>query len=216
MYLRRFLLAGSLAALVLAAFASSATAAAPKADATLTLTKPLNIMKLSKQTPIPEGGTSYYCAVGVFVPFNDLAGWTPVTATYTYFGTATSLTIGDPPYSDAAAINGLVFTPVGGQHHVQIGDASYSQGGVLGDDCAGMVDRVKAMFAATATVTYEHTPICSTSITKLLKARTAVAKATKRRADAKTDRAKVAATKALKKAKANRTKATTAFRTNCR
>lgn len=40
MYLRRSLLAGPLAALVLAAFASSATAAAPKADATLTLTKP--------------------------------------------------------------------------------------------------------------------------------------------------------------------------------
>lgn len=172
-------------------------------------------MKLSKQTPIPEG-TSYYCAVGVFVPFDDLAGWTPVTATYTYFGTATPLTIGDPPYSDAAAINGLVFTPVGGRHHKQIGDASYGQGGTLGDDCAGMVDRINAMFGDTATVTYEHTPVCSTSITKLLKARAAVTKATKRRANAKTHRAKAAARKALKKAKTNRTKATKAFTTNCR
>ena len=213
----RPLVAGPLVAAALAGAAVPASAAGPDPQATLAVTKPVQIPTLSKETPIPTGGTSYYCAVGVVVPFDDLPGWKPVSASFVLDGAPSSVRIGEPPYGDLAAINGLRFAPVGGAHQVLYGDFSYSQGGspsVL-DNCAGIVSRTEPRFGDTATVTYEHTAVCSGAISRLLSARTAVDRAAKRARNTE-GRAHTAAVKALRKAKTRRTVATKAFTANCR
>lgn len=136
-----------------------ATPAGPAAATTETKTvsSAVRVEYKTKETPAGGGGTSYYCAVGAFVSFNDIAGWTPDTVTVDYFGTPSSEPIGAAPYADGASLNGLVFPPVGGSHQTQLGDFSYGQGGsptVVTDECPQMQARVKGFFGATATITY--------------------------------------------------------------
>ena len=214
----RCLVAGPVVTLVLLlALTSTATAAAPDPDATLKVTETITVARQTKETPIAGGGTSYYCAVGAFVPFSDRAGWRPVSADYLFIDRPASERIGDPPYDDASQINGLVFAPAAGRHHVQLGDFSYGQGGSpsLLDECVAMEGRVNGFFGDTATVTYEHTATCAAAIGKLLPARAAVTRAAKRARNT-TGRAHDAAVAALKRAKTTLTKATKTYRAQCR
>lgn len=140
----------------LLAVASPAGPAAATTE-TMTVQSAVRFEYKTKETPIPSGGTSYYCALGAFVSFNEIAGWTPDTVTVDYFGKPWSKPIGAAPYADGAAINGLVFPPVGGSHQTQLGVFSYGQGGspsLLTDTCPLTLTRLKSFYAATATITY--------------------------------------------------------------
>jgi len=144
--------------------ASLATVLAPAGPAaaaiqTTTAQSPVRVEYKTKETPIAGAGTSYYCAVGVFVSFNDIVGWTPDTVTVDYFGKPASEAIGAAPYDDGASLNGLVFPPAGGRHQTQLGDFSYSQGGtptVVTETCPQMQARVVGFFSSTATITYKR------------------------------------------------------------
>lgn len=139
-------------------------------DQLKTVTMPLRIEKKLRATPIPEG-TSYYCAVGVFVSFNDIKAFKPLRVEYKYFGDA-SEPIGPAPYDDKAAMNGIAFPPVGAKHQTQIGEFSYSQGGyatpeAAAAECEAMRQRVDAFFDEnTAKVVFDHTPKCRSALTK--------------------------------------------------
>jgi hypothetical protein len=153
-------------------------------DAVRTLTSGVQVVMQVKHTPI-EGGFSNYCAVGAFVPFNDIAGGYEVdSVTVTYFDKPTTESVGQPPYSDGASINGLVFPPAGAAHHHQLGDFSYGQGGgdpaVADQSCREMRERVDSFFGASATVTYVHTDKCKSALGAVEKAAKAVKSAQKK------------------------------------
>jgi hypothetical protein len=153
-------------------------------DEVRTLTSGVQVVMQTKHTPI-EGGFSNYCAVGAFVPFNDIAGGYEVdSVTVTYFDKPSTESVGQPPYSDGAAINGLVFPPAGAAHHHQLGDFSYGQGGgdpaVADQGCREMRERVDSFFGASATVTYVHTDNCKSALGAVEKAAKAVKSAQKK------------------------------------
>lgn len=190
----------------------------PDPDAVRTVTKPLRVEKKMKATPIPEG-TSYYCAVGAFVSFNDVAGFKPDVVAYDYFGDA-STPIGPAPYDDKAAINGLAFPPVGGKHQKQIGDFTYGQGGYAtpeeaAADCEALRQRVDDFFGPSATVSYVHTAKCKNAIKRLIAAKAKVKQAQRKLDKATTKREKAAARRALNEAKARQKKATQGYRAAC-
>ncbi|MFN8124175.1 MAG: hypothetical protein U0237_17335 [Thermoleophilia bacterium] len=209
--------AGPLVALGLLVAGTAQAAAAPDPAATLSVTQPVQVTLQNKETPIPTGGTSYYCAVGTFVPFNDLAGWRPVSASFLVDGRPATMRIGDPPYSDAEEINGLVFAPVGAQHHVQYRSFSYAQGGNPGvnDTCTRVRDSANARYGDTATVTYARTTACAAAIRGLTAAKAAVQRA-QQRVKRTAGRARAAAVVALRKAKARLAKATRVYNAECR
>lgn len=209
--------AGPLAALGLLIAGTASASAAPDPEATLTVTQPVQVTRQNKETPIPSGGTSYYCAVGAFVPFSDIAGWRPVSASFTLDGRPTTLRIGEAPYSDAEEINGLVFAPVGAQHHVQYKGFSYAQGGNPGvfDACVRTEASSNARYGDTATVTYERTTTCAAAIRGLAAAQAAVKRA-QQRVKRTTGRARAAAVAALRKAKTRLTTATKVYVKQCR
>jgi hypothetical protein len=180
-------------------------AAAPDPVTTVTVSAPVQVVMKIRTTPIPEGNSNY-CAVGAFVPFNEVPGYAPTSVTVSYFDKPSTSPTGAAPYADGAAINGLTFPPSGAAHQTQLGDFSYAQGG--GDPaafsaayCEPMRQRVDSFFADTATVTYEATGTCAAAIAKLAKATTAVAKA-KKKVKKTTGRAHAQAVAALKQAKA--------------
>ena len=100
---------GLLAVAALVVGGSAPTVAAPQdpVGKGLELTKrvaaPVQVQKKHSETPIAGGGTSYYCAVGAFVPFNDLAGWVPDSRTTCHLGGQPAVkSIGAAPYDDAS------------------------------------------------------------------------------------------------------------------
>ena len=74
-----------LVCLGLGAMAAPSHAAPASARGTAeTMSVTVNMEFLRRSTTFPAGPqTSYYCAVGVFVPFVDLAGWVPAEAAWT-------------------------------------------------------------------------------------------------------------------------------------
>lgn len=157
-------LSGLMAILFVASLLVVLAPAGPAAAATTTAAKPetktvqssLRVEYKTKETPIGDS-TSYYCAVGTFVSFNDIAGWTLDKVTVDYFDTPWSTKIGAAPYNDEASINGLSFPPVGGRHQIQLGDFSYSQGGsptVVTETCPQLQATLESYYSSTATITY--------------------------------------------------------------
>ncbi len=150
-----------LCASLLVTLAPAGTAAASneaKAGETKTVVHPVRVDMKTSETPSGEG-TSYYCAVGAFVPFDDIQGWVPSTVTVQYFGEPWSEIVGGAPYDDEASINGIAFPPVGGRHQVQLGDFSYGQGGlpsVVDVTCPEMKAKLISFYSSTATITYSR------------------------------------------------------------
>jgi hypothetical protein len=166
---------------------SHAAPASARAEAD-TKSVTVNLEFLVRSTTFPAGPqTSYYCAVGVFVPFVDYDGWVPAEAAWTHSigGGAPgpeSMTL-TAPYDDAAAINipasggaRLDFGAAPGTHHQQIGGYTYSQG-PNPYDCHEEYDRYVGSYSHTATVTYERSEKCQAASDKLDKAKKAVSKA---------------------------------------
>lgn len=199
----------------------AAEAGGPSVDETKSVTWPLRSEKKLRATPIPGGGTSYYCAVGTFVSFNDVAGWEPVSGTGIYFDSPYTEPIGPAPYDDNSAIDGIAFPPVGGKHQTQLGDYSYSQGGyatpeAAAAECEALRARSDSFWGPNATITYEHTDKCKSAISKLNDAKAKV-KAAKKRLDlARTPREIAAARAALQDAKAKLKKAKSKYKKKCK
>ena len=125
-----------------------------------------------------NGVAFYYCAVGVFAPFNDAQGYDAVRADLVVGGTATSLPIGDPPYDDAATTGGLEFKPYIGQHHVRVGPWREITGdATVLQRCEQLRVETDAATSDTVTVTYQAVGACGKAIKKQTKAAEAVKKA---------------------------------------
>ncbi|WP_028650450.1 hypothetical protein [Nocardioides halotolerans] len=173
-------------------------------DEVKTVTMPLQSRSMLRSTPI-EGGFSNYCAVVTLVPFNDLAGFQPVSVTATFINAPFTESIGEAPYDDAATINNLVFTPSGAAHQTQLGEASYQQGGgdpaLAAVECEKLRQRSDDFWGPTATVTYERTDKCAAALAKVASAAKAV-KAAQKKVKSTTGKAHAAAVAALNKAKA--------------
>jgi hypothetical protein len=199
--------------------AASPAHAKPDPAETMTVSAPVNLPLLTKQTPFgTEGGISYYFAIGSFVPFNDVAGWEPSEITYTFSGTSTTVGIGDAPYDDASSINGLVFGPTGGAHHQQLGGFSYGQGGhpsLLTETAPQTLARIKALFAPTATVTYERPDSCVSAIETLNAATDKLKSAQKKAKKASGAQAKAAAQRKVEAAKKKQKKAKSGYKAAC-
>jgi hypothetical protein len=178
-------------------------------DETKSVTAPVQVVAKLRSTPI-EGGYSNYCAVGAFVPFNDLPGYQPDSVTVTFINSPSSEGIGPAPYDDAANMNGIPFPPSGAAHQTQLGDFSYQQGGgdpaAAATECEAMRQRVDDFFGPTATVTYVHTDKCASALSKVEKAAKAV-KAARKKVNSTTGNAHTAALAQLAKAKAKLAKA---------
>lgn len=145
----------------------------------------------------------YYCAVGIFVPFNDAQGYDAVKGDLVIGGTPISVPLGDPPYDDAASTGGLFFRPAYGQHHVRVlpWNEFYASGPVdANQQCSKLRDDTDAATSDTVTVTYEAVGSCAKAITKQAKAASTVKKAKKKVKDAHGP-ALVAAQAALRRAK---------------
>jgi hypothetical protein len=63
---------------------------------------PVIVENQHQETPLAGGGTSYYCAVGTFIPFDDKPGWVPKSASYTSDGQRYEVAPG--PHRDRATI----------------------------------------------------------------------------------------------------------------
>lgn len=185
----------------------------PNPDEVKTVTMQLRVERRTYEKPIPEG-TAYYCAVGAFVSFNDLDGWTPVSVTAMYLGDDFTQFIGEPPYDDNLLFNNMRFQPEGAKHHRLLGDLTYGQGGSPGDRCQAAEVQTNERYADTATVRYVHTDLCKKKIRKYLKAKDNVKKA-QRRADNTTGRAHAQAVQALNNAKAALRKAKKKYKQAC-
>jgi hypothetical protein len=136
-----------------------------------------------------------------------------VTYDKTVAGTTSTVeeAVGDPPYDDAATINGLVFAPVGATHQTQLGDFSYSSGG----DCVNVEATLNAAYSDTASVTYVRSDSCRAAIKKLLKAGDKLKKAHRALAAATTPHGKAAAQRKVEAAKKLQAKAKKKYQRAC-
>lgn len=155
-----------------------------------------------------SGGVAYYyCAVGVFAPFDDAEGYEAVRADLVVGGKATRVPIGDPPYDDDATTGGLSFDPYVGQHHVQVGTWIEEAGdATVLARCDQLRNEADAATSDTVTITYEAVGACAKAITKEKKAAKAY-KAAKKRVKNATGQALVKAQAALGRAQAKLEKA---------
>lgn len=187
----------------------------------------VNVEVLRRSTQFPSGDqTSYYCAVGAFVPFVDIHGWVPAEAAYvttsvTYGTVPEVVGISDPPYDDHLVINipasggaSLDFGATAGTHHQQLGGFTYSQG-PNPYDCQTEYDSYQGYYSDTAVVTYVRSEKCQAASDKLDKARKAVTKAKKAVADTQ-GAAHVVALANLEKAKAKLKKAKKRYKKACK
>ena len=198
----------------------SSDAARGKAD---TRSVTVNVEFLRRSTTFPAGNqTSYYCAIGAFVPFNDINGYVPDEATYVAQGT-TPETVGimDAPYDDGAVINipasggaSLNFNAVPGTHHQQLGGYTYAQG-PNPYDCQTELNNLMSYYSKTAVVTYVRSEACQAAADKLDKAQKAFKKAAKR-ANSTTGAAHQQALVALERAKAKLAKAKKKYKLACK
>ena len=193
------------AGLVAAAAPSGAVAAKHKA----TETHSYGVEVLGQTYSTQSNGVAYYyCAVGVFAPFNDAQGYDAVKADLVVGGTATSVPIGDPPYDDNATTGGLVFKPYIGQHHVQVGTwREISGDATVLQRCEQLRVETDAATSDTVTVTFQAVGSCGKAIAKETKAADAVKKA-KQKVKNASGPALAAAQKALDRAKVKLAKAT--------
>ena len=154
------------------------------------------------------GVAFYYCAVGVFAPFNDAQGYDAVRADLVVGGSAASVQIGDPPYDDNATTGGLTFEPYIGQHHVLVGGwHEITGGGEVNAACEQLRNETDASISDTVTITFQAVGSCGKAIAKQEKAADAVKKA-KQKVKNASGPALAAAQKALDRAKVKLTKAT--------
>jgi hypothetical protein len=202
---------------------ASPDSARGKAD---TKSATVNLEFIRRTTQFPAGDqTSYYCAVGVFVPFGDIDGYEPSEAAWLHsFGGGTpgpeSMTL-TAPYSDTARIDipqsggaSLDFTAAPGTHHQQIGGYTYSQG-PFPNDCQDILDRYVGSYSKTATVTYVRSEACQAAAEKLEKAQKAYAKA-RNALQGTHGAAHAAALAKLEKAKAKLDKAKKKYKKACK
>ena len=155
-----------------------------------------------------NGVAFYYCAVGVFAPFNDAQGYDAVRADLVVGGSAASVQIGDPPYDDNATTGGLFFKPYIGQHHMQVGAwREISGDATVLQRCEQLRNETDAAISDTVTITYQAVGACGKAIAKQEKAADAVKKA-KQKVKNASGPALAAAQKALDRAKVKLAKAT--------
>ena len=186
----------------------------------------VNIEVVRRSTQFPSGNqTSYYCAVGAFVPFVDQNGWVPSEAAYvttsaTYGTVSEVATIKDSPYDDAAAIDipgsggaKLDFSAAPGTHHQQLGGYTYAQG-PNPYDCQEEFDRYQSYYSDTAVVTYVRSQTCQAASEKVTQAQKSVSKA-QQNVSSTQGAAHTAALTKLKAAKAKLAKAKMSYTKAC-
>jgi hypothetical protein len=176
------LLSSVLVAAGLVAAAVPAGAVAAKYRATETQTYKVEVLGQLYATQ-SNGVAYYYCAVGIFVPFNDAQGYDAVKGDLAIDGTPTSVPLGDPPYDDDATTGGLFFKPVYGQHHVRVLPwKEFNASGPVdaNQQCSQLRDDTDAVTSDTVTVTYQAVGSCGKAIGKEAKAAKAVKKAKKK------------------------------------
>jgi hypothetical protein len=157
-----------------------AGAVAAKHKATETQTYKVEVVGQVYSTQ-SNGVAFYYCAVGVFAPFNDAQGYDAVKADLVVGGAATSVPIGDPPYDDNATTGGLFFKPYVGEHHEQVGTwREISGDATVLQRCEQLRTETDAATSDTVTVTYQAVGACGKAIAKQAKAAEAVKKAKKK------------------------------------
>jgi hypothetical protein len=130
-----------------------------------------------------EGVAHFYCAVGIFVAFNDAQGYDAVRGDLVINSAPVSVPLGDPPYDDGATTGGLDFPPGIAQHHVRVLPwAEFHASGPVdaNQQCSDLRDQTDAAVSDTATITYQAVGSCGKAISKQKKAAEAVKKAKKK------------------------------------
>ncbi len=180
----RLLVVGLLSLVLVAAglVAAAAPGGAVSAKHKATETQTYDVEVFGKTYATQSNGVAYYyCAVGVFAPFNDAQGYEAVRADLVVGGNATSVAIGAPPYDDAATTGGLDFGPLYAQHHVQVGNWVETSGdATVLQRCEQLRTAADAATSDTVTITYQAVGGCKKAVAKQAKAAQAVKAAKKK------------------------------------